>query len=708
MERMVEKMMRLGKFCLVLSLLAFAAAPGSATELTFQADGVGVDDLMPQNYGDNVSGSPDGNGHQYAIGNGWTPNIQVDYAAAPQTSGGLVPSLDYFPDWDGEPDVLYLRDGDDGNDPLGNYWITFTPDADIGVQINSFDLDDWGETSHEIDWTIYQDEVGGTVLDSGSTGSFSGDMTVTTSGLSYTGTLVLELTHTGTRTYLAVDNLNFDQVSLKGVVIEESDGSTVVSEDGVSDTLAISLEFEPPETVYVDICERWRDPNNDLLVDSTVTEDPNNFVRLTFTTGDWSDPQIVDLSAVDDEFVEGIELAQLVVKTASSDPNIGGTGIVLVTVIDNDLGEIYFTESDGSTEISEVGPSSDTYEIAVSTMPDKDVIVDISDAGGQVQIQPSAQIVFTDSDWGAKTITVTAVDDGDWEGDPHTATITHQASTAGSLYADANNLPDVVVTIQDNDCDPAKTFLAADLNQDCSVDILDLAELAVSWLMCTNINVPGCVDPERYISVITNGSFEDGGYSAENIPGWKGTYDVPPPEGAGWYNIYHIADEGAYQQPTPAGSNWALINWDVQYRDNNEPNTVPPGLDPSRTDVTTGIWTDLGTVVDDADWTIGFLVATTANPAWMGDYHFTQFNVSLWAGDANGPVTELSRVTYDGPANGAVDSHEAPLTTSTGHAGETLWLMFDIHNVPGTYGYGFTQIMIDDVHELPGQMYVYP
>jgi len=34
----------------------------------------------------------------------------------------------------------------------------------------------------------------------------------------------------------------------------------------------------------------------------------------------------------------------------------------------------------------------------------------------------------------------------------------------------------------------------ADLNRDCVVDIVDLAQLAADWLLCTTPNEPGCVD----------------------------------------------------------------------------------------------------------------------------------------------------------------------------------------------------------------------
>lgn len=49
------------------------------------------------------------------------------------------------------------------------------------------------------------------------------------------------------------------------------------------------------------------------------------------------------------------------------------------------------------------------------------------------------------------------------------------------------------VSIAENDCG-AWGVHWADLNRDCVVDIVDLAQLAADWLLCTTPNEPGCVD----------------------------------------------------------------------------------------------------------------------------------------------------------------------------------------------------------------------
>ncbi|NIP92725.1 MAG: hypothetical protein GWO24_04370, partial [Akkermansiaceae bacterium] len=113
--------------------------------------------------------------------------------------------------WDGHDGANYLLDGDDGG-PF-YYWYTFTPRNGAGVTVNSLDLEVAGEHPNRIDWKVYGDSKVGPVLASGSTGMFSRDRTDLDLKMEapHFGVVVLELIHTGSRTTLAVDNLDFDE-----------------------------------------------------------------------------------------------------------------------------------------------------------------------------------------------------------------------------------------------------------------------------------------------------------------------------------------------------------------------------------------------------------------------------------------------------------------------------------------------------------------
>ena len=75
------------------------------------------------------------------------------------------------------------------------------------------------------------------------------------------------------------------------ILVAQSDGSTEVTEDGITDTYTITLNTQPLADVEITL-----DP------DSQVTTD---VPTVTFTPDNWSDPQTVEVAAVDDDVVEG-------------------------------------------------------------------------------------------------------------------------------------------------------------------------------------------------------------------------------------------------------------------------------------------------------------------------------------------------------------------------------------------------------------------
>jgi len=198
---------------MVVSLAALATPPAAATVLLFENVNLPIEKELDglqsvTGYGDLVRGvSTGGFKDSFAKGNGWTPNIVLDYSA-----GNDRKTVSSWRDgWNGGDGANYLLDGDDGGPYY--YWYTFTPRGGAGVIINSLDLDGAGDNKNQINWKIYAASKVGKVLASGSTGSFASDKANLDLGMKkpYFGIVILELVHTGTRTTLAVDNLNFDE-----------------------------------------------------------------------------------------------------------------------------------------------------------------------------------------------------------------------------------------------------------------------------------------------------------------------------------------------------------------------------------------------------------------------------------------------------------------------------------------------------------------
>lgn len=127
-----------------------------------------------------------------------TPNIALVWSD----------NWDQYDGWPNDPgDGVYQVDGD-------VHTIAFTPDAGWAASLTSFDLNVWaggGETN--VDWLL----TGSASGDLGSGSIITADGAVTNNVIGISGaldeTLTLTLTQTsGAGSYLAMDNLAFDQV----------------------------------------------------------------------------------------------------------------------------------------------------------------------------------------------------------------------------------------------------------------------------------------------------------------------------------------------------------------------------------------------------------------------------------------------------------------------------------------------------------------
>ena len=117
----------------ISSVLAVKTA--NATILTFSDLNLNNFGDIPVKYGDNVNSFNDGIG-SYEEGNGFTPNVIVEYRTVNATDGSTISNnLDYWNNQYGNLiDVAFpIQDG-----TLGE--ISLTPDTGYFVKLNSFDL----------------------------------------------------------------------------------------------------------------------------------------------------------------------------------------------------------------------------------------------------------------------------------------------------------------------------------------------------------------------------------------------------------------------------------------------------------------------------------------------------------------------------------------------------------------------------------------
>jgi Big-like domain-containing protein/PKD domain-containing protein/Calx-beta domain-containing protein len=367
--------------------------------------------------------------------------------------------------------------------PTANVDVTVTPDTQTNLGAGAGTAITLTFTTGN--WNVAQTATVTAVDDTSDEGAHTSTITHTASSAdsSYNGITVSSVT------------ANVTDNDAAAVSITESGGTTNVDENGpTSDTYTIALESQPTATVSVTI-----DPDNETDVGSGA----GVAVVLSFTTGNWNIPQTVTVTATDDFVVEGAHTSTITHSASSSDTNYNGITInnVVANVTDNDAPGVTISETNGSTDIAETGPTSDNYTIALDTQPASNVTVTI-DPDGQTDLGSGAgvaiQEVFTSVNWNTpRTVSVTAVDDGTPEG-PHTSTITHSAASADSDY-NGITISNVVANISDNDT-AGVTILESGASTDVSeAGTTDTYDVVLNTAPTNNVTVT--VDPDTETDV---------------------------------------------------------------------------------------------------------------------------------------------------------------------------------------------------------------
>jgi len=123
-------------------------------------------------------------------------------------------------------------------------------------------------------------------------------------------------------------------------------------------------------------------------------------------------------------------------------PNTALYGIGYQAVTD----VIVVDQSEGQTVVTE-GGAADTITVTLTDQPTADVTITLIPDSAAYTLDDD-ELVFTSADWAAKTVTVTAADDGD--GDNHSGSIAISVSSADAGYG-SDVIAPVAVTVLDDD-----------------------------------------------------------------------------------------------------------------------------------------------------------------------------------------------------------------------------------------------------------------
>jgi hypothetical protein len=228
-------------------------------------------------------------------------------------------------------------------------------------------------------------------------------------------------------------------------IVTESGAGTSVTEAGGTDDFTVVLGVEPLGPVVFDVASA--DPGE-------VVVDPS---RLTFTAADWSTPQTVTVTGVDDQVIDGLRTTAVTVSVdpAASVDAFDGVApqTVDVTTSDDDAPGFTVIESGGSTLVDESG-TSDEVTVVLTAEPMSDVVLTVSNGDPSEVLVSLAPLTFTPANWNVgQIVTLSGVDDALVDGS-QTTVVTFAVDDASSDDA-FDAAPDAIVEVITADDDNA-------------------------------------------------------------------------------------------------------------------------------------------------------------------------------------------------------------------------------------------------------------
>ncbi len=224
-----------------------------------------------------------------------------------------------------------------------------------------------------------------------------------------------------------------------GITVAPLQGLTT-TEGGQTATFTIVLNTPPSANVTI------------ALTSSDETEGTVEPATVTFTPSNWSSPQTITVTGVDDALIDGAQTYSIVTAAAvSADPFYDGLNASDVTLSNTDNDSAGFTVTPETGLITTEAGGTATFTVALNSQPKANVTIPVASSNTAEGTVSVASLTFTPDNWNApQTVTLTGVDDLVADGNqPYTITLGAATSTDAD-YADKNP-PDVTASNTDND-----------------------------------------------------------------------------------------------------------------------------------------------------------------------------------------------------------------------------------------------------------------
>ncbi|WP_455209735.1 multicopper oxidase domain-containing protein [Kaarinaea lacus] len=246
-----------------------------------------------------------------------------------------------------------------------------------------------------------------------------------------------------TLTPVSAVNLDNDSAPPAGITIVPASGLQT-SENLTTDTFTIVLDTQPTNTVTI------------AATSSDTSEGTVSPSNLNFTTTNWSTPQTVTITGVNDTIVDGNINYNIGFNVQSSDTNYNGMSLTPVTVVNQDNDTAGITVSPTTGLITSEDLTTDTFTVVLNNQPSSSVNIALTSSDTSEATVSPANLMFTTANWSSpQTVTLTGVDDAQVDGDIN-YTVSFTVQSTDSNY-NAMALTPVSATNQDNDSTPPPT-----------------------------------------------------------------------------------------------------------------------------------------------------------------------------------------------------------------------------------------------------------
>lgn len=319
--------------------------------------------------------------------------------------------------------------------------LTAAPNADVTIALSSSDTGEATVSPASLNFTTTNWNVPQTVTVTGVDDIFVDGNTVVT--------IVTAAAVSADTTY---NGLNPADVS---VTVADDDTAGIAlsvtalttSESGGSASFNVVLSTPPTANVTV------------AVTSSNTSEGIVSPASLTFTTANWSTPQAVIATGVDDSVDDGD--ITYTISTSATSVDAGYNGLagtpVTATNLDDDTVGITVTPVTG-LETREGGATA-SFTVVLTSEPVASVSIPLASSNAARMAVSPASLTFTAANWATQqTVTVSAVDNGFTDGNITATALVNAATSTDTLYNGIDAL-DVSTVVFDNES--TSVFLTA-------------------------------------------------------------------------------------------------------------------------------------------------------------------------------------------------------------------------------------------------------